>query len=138
MADSAEQRARQCLKNVQAIVEATGLTMEHIVYTQVYLHNSVSYETFNKVWNEVFAKNPPARATLGVYRMPVETTVEVSAVAVRDLSMKKPIVPDWYPKTMNIAPAVEAGGRVFISGFLGRDLASGKVPDDPAEQVTLA
>jgi 2-iminobutanoate/2-iminopropanoate deaminase len=39
---------------------------------------------------------------------------------------------------MNIAPAVEAGGKIYISGFLGRELGSGKVPDDPAEQVTLA
>jgi len=138
MPDSPEQRTRQCLKNVQSIVEAAGLTMEHIVYAQVYLHSSTSYEVFNKVWSEVFPKNPPARATLGVFRMPTETTVEVNAVAVRDLSMKKPISADWYPKTMNIAPAVEAGGKVFISGFLGRDTASGKVPEDPAEQVTLA
>ncbi|HUQ91840.1 MAG TPA: RidA family protein [Bryobacteraceae bacterium] len=137
-AASPEERVRQCLNNVKAIVSAAGLTMEHIVYTQVYLHKDTSYEVMNKVWDEFFPKNPPGRATLGLHRMPTETTVEISAVAVRELSMKKPIKPDWYPKKMNIAPAVEAGGRIYLSGFLGRDINTGKVPDDPAQQVTLA
>lgn len=131
-------RIRQCLNNVKSIVDAAGLTMEHIVYTQVYLHSSTSYEDMNKVWSEFFPKNPPGRATLGVHRMPTETPVEISAVAVRDLKMKKPIVPDWYPKNMNIAPAVEAGGRIYLSGFLGRDINTGTIPADPAEQVKLA
>lgn len=137
-AASNEDRIRQCMRNVEAIVKGAGLTMEHIVYAQVYLHPSMPYETMNKVWSEVFPKNPPARATLGLYRMPTETTIEINAVAVRDLALKKPIAAPWYPKNMNIAPAVEVKGRVYISGFLGRDINTGKIPTDPAEQVTLA
>jgi len=133
-----EERVRQCLRNVENIVKAAGLTMEHVVYTQVYLHSSMPYEALNKVWEEVFPKNPPARATLGVYRMPTETTVEISAVAVRDLSQKKIIRPDWYPKNVNISPAVEANGRIYLSGFLGRDVQTGSIPADPKEQVELA
>jgi len=136
-ADSAEDRVRQCLKNVQYIVEAAGLTMEHIVYTQVYLHRDISYEVMNKVWAEVFPKNPPARATLGVHRMPTETTVEVSAVAVRDLSMKRAVTPAGWPK-MNLAPGILTPERLYISGFLGRDPVTGKIPDTPAAQVQLA
>ncbi len=112
-----DERVRQCLRNVENIVKAAGLTMEHVVYTQVYLHSSMPYEVLNKVWSEVFPKNPPARATLGVYRMPTETTVEISAVAVKDLSQKKIIRPDWYPKNVNISPAVEAYGKIYLSGF---------------------
>ena len=136
--DSPEGRVRQCLKNVQAIVEGAGLTMEHIVYTQAYLHKDVSYETLNKVWNEVFPKNPPARATIGLHRMPTETTVEISAVAVKDLSMKKAVIPPGTPKTMNIAPGILTPERLYISGLLGRDPNTGKVPEDPAAQVQLA
>ncbi|MBI4902632.1 MAG: hypothetical protein HY820_03290 [Acidobacteria bacterium] len=136
-APTAEARVRQCFTNVKAIVEAAGLTMEHVVYAQVYLHESTPYELMNKVWGEFFTKNPPGRATLGVHRMPTETPIEINAIAVRDLKNKKPIIPDWYPKNMNIAPAVEAHGRIFLSGFLGRDIDTGKIPDDPAEQVRL-
>jgi reactive intermediate/imine deaminase len=133
-----EERVRQCLRNVENIVRAAGLTMEHVVYTQVYLHPSMPYEVLNKVWSEVFPKNPPARATLGVFRMPTETTVEISAVAVTDLAQKKIIRPDWYPKDVNISPAVEAHGKIYLSGFLGRDIRTGAIPADPKEQVELA
>ena len=137
-ADSVEDRIRQAFKNVQAIVEAAGLTMEHIVYTQVYLHESTAYQTMDKVWKEVFPKNPPTRATLGVYRMPTETTFEVSAVAVRDLKMKVPVVPASYPKDVALAPGILTPDRLFLSGFLGRDPKTGKVPETPEAQVQLA
>jgi reactive intermediate/imine deaminase len=137
-ADTAEARVRQCLENVKAIVVAAGLTMEHVVYTQVYLHESTSYEVLNKVWSEYFPKNPPARATLGVQRMPTETPVEINAVAIRDLSQKRAVIPAGYPATINIAPGMIAGERFYISGVTGRDLKTGTIPETPAAQVQLA
>ncbi|MBI3680548.1 MAG: RidA family protein [Acidobacteria bacterium] len=138
MADSVEERVRQCLKNVQSIVEAAGLSMEHIVYTQVYLHQATSYEAMNKVWAEFFPKNPPARATLGVHRMPTETTVEINAVAVGDLARKKAVIPPGYPANAPIAAGVWAGDRLYLSGFLGRDINTGRIPETPEAQVQLA
>jgi reactive intermediate/imine deaminase len=133
-----EARVRQCFRNVEAIVKAAGLTMEHVVYTQVYLHKDISYELMSQVWNEVFPKNPPARATLGLHRMPTETTVEINAVAVKDLSMKKAVIPPGYPKNLNIAPGVLTPERLYLSGFLGRDVNTGKIPESPEAQVQLA
>ncbi len=137
-AETAEGRVRQCFENVKSIVTAAGLTMEHVVYMQVYLHKDTSYDVMSKVWNEYFPKNPPARATLGVHRMPTETTVEITAVAIRDLSKKKAIVPPGYPANINIAPGVMVGDRLYLSGFLGRDVNTGKIPEDPAAQVQLS
>ena len=137
-AESPEGRVKQCLENVKAIVAAAGLTMEHVVYTQVYLHPSVSYEAMNKVWSEYFPRNPPARATLGVHRMPTETTVEISAVATMDLAKKRTIMPAGFPKSINIAPGMMVGDRLYISGLLGRDGVSGRIPETPAAQVQLA
>lgn len=137
-ADDPADRVRQCFANVRSIVEAAGLTMEHIVYTQVYLHESVPYDTMDKVWREVFPKNPPTRATIGMYRMPTETTVEVTVVAVKDLSMKKAVIPASYPKNMAIAPGILTPDRLFLSGFLGRDIKTGKIPEAPEAQVQLA
>lgn len=133
-----EGQVRQCLENIKTIVEAAHLTMEHVVYTQIYLTDVSKYELMNPVLSEYFTKNPPARATLGVYRMPIDTPVEISAVVVRDLSRKKAIIPPGYKIAGPFVPGVQVGDRVFISGFLGRDPATGKVPDDPAEQVQMA
>ena len=136
--DTPEDRVRQTFKNVRDIVEAAGLTMDHIVYTQVYLHESTPYDVMNKVWREIFPSNPPARATLGVYRMPTETPFEVSAVAVRDLKMKKRVVPDSYPKDVPYSPGILTPDRLFVSGVIGRDPKTGQIPADPAAQVQFA
>src|SRR5579885_2842388 len=84
-----EGQVKQCLENIKSIVEAGHLTMEHVVYTQIYLVDVSQYAKLNPVLAEFFSKNPPARATIGMARMPLDTPVEISAVAVRDLSRKK-------------------------------------------------
>ncbi|MBI1790777.1 MAG: hypothetical protein HYR60_24885 [Acidobacteria bacterium] len=138
IAGTFEDQTRQCFENIKSIVEAAGLTMEHVVYSQVYLENAANYEVMNKVWAQVFPRNPPARATLGVHKMPTDTPVEINAVAVRDLSRKKAVIPPGYPANATLAPGVMVGDRLYLSGFLGRDINTGKIPDDPAEQVQLA
>ena len=63
-------QAKQAFDNVKAVVESAGLTMEHVVYTQVYLEDMSKYEDMNQVFAESFGKTPPARAVLGVARVP--------------------------------------------------------------------
>ena len=130
-----QQQLRQCFENVKTIVEGAGLTMEHVVYTQVYLTDASDEGPLNAVWKQYFSKAPPARSTIGVAQLP-GTPVEMSAVAVRDVSKKKPIAPPGYPSSSPLSPAVMAGERVYLSGFLGRDINTGKIPEDPAAQVT--
>ncbi len=89
----AEGQVRQCLKNVKAVVDAAGLSMQHVVYVQVYLTNYSDEGPLNRVWKEFFPTAPPARSTIGVAKLVDENPVEISAVAVRDLSTKKCILP---------------------------------------------
>src|SRR5687768_16929502 len=56
-----EAQVRQTLDNVKGIVEAAGLTLEHVVYSQVYLSNISNSDTMDRVWREYFPKQPPAR-----------------------------------------------------------------------------
>ena len=103
---------RQTLDNVQELVTAAGLTMEHVVFLQVYLHESTPMAALDEVWPQYFPKNPPARAVLGVHRMPTDTPVEINAVAIRQLERKKVFV----------TPAgigVQAGNRYYASGAFG-------------------
>jgi reactive intermediate/imine deaminase len=132
------EQARACLQNVKTIVEAANLTMEHVVYTQLYLQDISNYDAANGILGEYFGKNPPARATLGVARMPVDTPIELSAVVVRDLSRKRIVTPAGYQRVGPLSAGVQVGDRLFISGFLGRDPAGGRIPEDAAEQVELA
>jgi len=47
-------QVRQCLENVRTVVEAAGLTMDHVVYVQVYLEDINQYGTLNKVFTDFF------------------------------------------------------------------------------------
>ena len=98
IAAKVDDQLRDTFANVKTIVEAGGLTMEHVVFAQVYLTDpeSLNEEALNRVWREVFPKNPPARGTIGVFKLPM-TPVEVTVVAVRDLARKKRVVPPGYP-----------------------------------------
>lgn len=132
-----DDQLRNCFENIKTVVEAAGLTMEHIVMAQVYLTDAKSEDVLNRVWKEVFPKNPSARSTIGVAALP-GTPVEVNAVAVTDLTRKQRIAPAGYPASSPVAPGILVGERLFLSGFLGRDINTGKIPDDPAAQVELA
>ena len=135
---SIDGEVQQTLRNVKSIVEAAGLTMEHVVYSQVYLTNLAHYEALERGWKEAFPKSPPARAIVGVYKLPTNISVEINAVAFRDLARKKLIVPSSYPKNVSFSPGVIAGNRLYLSGSFGAHVASGVVPQDPDAQVQLA
>jgi reactive intermediate/imine deaminase len=127
---------RQALDNVKAVVEAGGLTMQHVVYAHVYLTDMVNYAPMDRLCPEAFPKAPPARAVLGVHKLPGDISVEITAVAFRDLSRRTVLVPPGDPEGP-ASPAVTAGEKVYLSGLLGVDLA-GKVPADPGAQVEMA
>jgi reactive intermediate/imine deaminase len=137
MPDTFEGQVRQTLENVKAVVEAAGLTMDHVVYTQVYLEDIQKFEQMNAVYAQYFAKAPPARATLGVAKL-VRTPVEINAVAVRDLANKKPILVPGYDPGEPVSPGILTHDQLFVSAMRGRDLRTGAVPADPAAQVDAA
>jgi reactive intermediate/imine deaminase len=135
---SIDGEVQQTLRNVKSIVEAAGLTMEHVVYSQVYLTSMAHYEALERGWRNAFPKSPPARAIVGVYKLPTDISVEINAVAFRDLARKKLIVPPAYPKTLSFSPGVLAGNRLYLSGSFGAHVSSGAIPQDPDAQVQLA
>jgi reactive intermediate/imine deaminase len=137
MPDTFAEQVRQMLENVRAVVEAGGLTMEHIVYTQVYLDDMQKFEQMNGIYAQYFPKAPPARATLGVAKLP-GTPVEMNAVAVRDLAGKKPVLVAGYDPREPVSPGMLTHDRLFISAMRGRDIHTGVVPPDAAAQVDAA
>jgi reactive intermediate/imine deaminase len=130
-------QVQQTLDNIKAILAAAGLTMENVVYTQVYLQDISQYSEMNKVFSEYFPKNPPARAVLGVARVP-EPSIEISAVAVHNLTDRRPVYPPNYNHAEAASPGVLTHDRLFISSMSGSDPLTGQVPADPAAQVDLA
>ena len=133
----AEAQVRQALDNVKAVVESAGLTLDNVVYVQVYLTEIGASQAVNHVFGQYFPNTPPARAVVGVYALP-DPPVQINAVAVRNLDGRKAIHPQGLPADASASPGILTHDRLFISGMVGIDPATGKVPDDPAGQVDLA
>jgi enamine deaminase RidA (YjgF/YER057c/UK114 family) len=126
-------QVHQALDNVKSVVEAAGLTMDNVVYTQVYLEDVGNYAEITKAFAEYFPKTPPARAVLGVAKLP-EPGVQINAVAVRNLADRRAIHPPNYKSDNSVSPGILTHDRLFVSGMPGSD-RDGKVPSDPAAQV---
>ena len=131
------EQCRQALDNVRSVLEAAGLNLENVVYTQVYLEDISHYEEVNRVFAGYFGKTPPARAVLGVARVP-DAPIQINAIAVRNLAEKRAVYPPNFKPDNSIAPGILTHDRLFVSAMTGSDPATGKVPDDPAMQVDLA
>jgi 2-iminobutanoate/2-iminopropanoate deaminase len=131
------EQCQQALENVNSVIKSAGLSKEHVVYMHVYLQDMSKYGEMNRVFAEYFGKILPARAVLGVARLP-EPPIQINAVAVRNLEGKKTVFPPDYKSDEPAAPGVLTYDRLFISGMSGSDPATGKVPVDPAAQVDLA
>jgi enamine deaminase RidA (YjgF/YER057c/UK114 family) len=130
-------QVRQALESIKAIVVAAGLTMDNVVYTQVYLTDVSKVQEVDSAFAKYFSKVPPARAVLGVSGLP-DPPVQINAVAVRDLEGLRAVFPVNYPHNDSFSPGILTHDRLFVSSMAGVDPGSGKIPDDPAAQVDLA
>lgn len=76
-----EAQTRQVLDNLGAVLEAGGASFGSIVKTTIYLTNMDHFATVNAIYAERVGEQPPARACVGVGRLPKEALVEMDAVA---------------------------------------------------------
>jgi len=122
----------QTLNHLKSVVEAAGLTMDHVVYTTVYLTDIRQYEEMNRVYGEFFGKIPPARAVLGVAGLP-DPPIQINAVAVRNLAEVRAISPPGYKSDEPFSPGILTHDRLFVSALPGTATVG-----DPAAQVDFA
>ena len=77
-----EEQTKLVLENLQAVLAAEGLGMEHVVSTSVFMKDLNEFGKMNAVYGTFFKTNPPARATVEVARLPRDVKVEIGAIAV--------------------------------------------------------
>lgn len=73
-------QTEQSCKNVKAIAEAAGLTMENIVKTTCFIAEIADFAAFNEVYARFFTSKP-ARACVAVKDLPKGVLCEIEAVA---------------------------------------------------------
>jgi len=68
-------QTRQALKNVAAILEAAGSSLELVLKTTVFLQDMKDFTAMNAVYAEFFPQNAPARSALQVAALPLGALV---------------------------------------------------------------
>ena len=71
------------LKNLEAVLKASGLTLNHVVRTTVFLVDLGDFAAMNEVYARHFPKDPPARSTVQVAALPKGARIEIDAIALR-------------------------------------------------------
>ncbi|MBE2190012.1 MAG: RidA family protein [Desulfobulbaceae bacterium] len=75
-------QTQQSIRNIAAILESVGLTLENVVKTTVLLKNMEHFADMNEMYNQFFETSKPARAAYEVARLPKDVLVEIEAIAV--------------------------------------------------------
>ncbi len=72
--------------NIEAILKAASLTLQHIVRVEIYLKDIADYALVNKLYLERMTHHPkPARQALQVSHLPLDALIEISCIAVEKL-----------------------------------------------------
>lgn len=78
-----EKETEQVLKNIRAILEKTGLTLENVAKVTVYLKDINDFQSMNGVYSQFFSRNKPARACVEA-NMVKDFLVEIDCIAARE------------------------------------------------------
>lgn len=76
------EQTEQVFKNLTAVLEAAGASLDNVVKTTVFLADMGEFAAMNDVYSRYFADNKPARATVQAARLPRDARVEIECIAV--------------------------------------------------------
>lgn len=78
------------LASVEKTLKAAGMTMDDLVYVEVYCTDLSLYDIFNRAYSQSFLTKPyPARDFIGVKDLLFGAHFEVMGIAVRHAAEKK-------------------------------------------------
>ena len=77
-----EGQFQQVFKNLTAVLDASGSSIDHVVKATVFLADMNDYNTLNELYKKQFKGDPPARTTVQVARLPRDARIEIEVVAV--------------------------------------------------------
>src|SRR5688500_9466040 len=80
--DDIETQTEQCLRNVQAILEAAGSSLQHVLRCGVFLIDIAEFARMNAVYARMFGEHRPARTTVQAAALPGKgLRVEIDCIA---------------------------------------------------------
>ncbi len=74
-------QSKQVLKNLRAVLEEAGASMDSVIKTTIFLSNMDDFAAVNEIYAEAFGSHKPSRSTVAVKTLPKNALVEIDAIA---------------------------------------------------------
>lgn len=79
-----EEQTRQVFKNMKAILETAGSSLDKVLKTTVFIKNMNDFGKMNEIYAEFFTEGSyPSRSAVEVARLPKDVLVEIETIAYR-------------------------------------------------------
>jgi 2-iminobutanoate/2-iminopropanoate deaminase len=75
-----EAETNQVMKNIEAILQEMGAGFENVVKTTIFLKDLSDFTAVNQIYGGFFLKDPPARSTVEVSRLPRDAKIEIECI----------------------------------------------------------
>jgi 2-iminobutanoate/2-iminopropanoate deaminase len=82
-ATTIEEQTKLVLDTIGVQLASQGLTYADVLSSTVYMKDLNDFATMNRVYATYFTKDPPARATVEVARLPRDARIEIAVIAAR-------------------------------------------------------
>ena len=83
LAEDVQAQTHQALKNLQAVLNAAGLSLDNVVKTTVFVQDLADFGTVNEIYGTYFHGGFPARSCVQIAALPKNALVEIECIAVR-------------------------------------------------------
>ncbi len=80
LVENFEQQVHQVFKNLTAVCEAAGASLQDIVKLNIFMLDLANFATVNEIMAQYFEQPYPARAAIGVKELPKGAAIEMDGV----------------------------------------------------------
>jgi 2-iminobutanoate/2-iminopropanoate deaminase len=77
------EQVTRVMENIRGLLKSQGLDFGNVVKSTVFLSDMNHFGAMNEVYAKYFSKEPPARSTVQVARLPKDALVEIEVIAAR-------------------------------------------------------
>lgn len=81
LVEGIEAQSEQVLKNMAAVLSASGSSLAQVVKTTIFLANMADFPVVNGIYAEAFGDHKPARSTVQVAALPLGASIEIECIA---------------------------------------------------------
>ena len=83
LAEGVQAQTHQALKNLQAVLNEAGMSLDNVVKTTVFVQDLADFGTVNEIYGTYFHGGFPARSCVQIAALPKNALVEIECIAVR-------------------------------------------------------